>query len=61
MEAQANGLTCVISDTISREVNVIPGQLKPLSLGTSPEKWAETVVRAGKGRESGRKRFIRDL
>lgn len=61
VEAQANGLTCVISDTISREVNVIPGQLKPLSLGTSPEKWAETVVRAGKRPRVGKEEIYQGL
>lgn len=44
IEAQASGLTCVFSDTITREVN-ITGQSEFLSLGDSPEVWADHILR----------------
>lgn len=42
VEAQANGLPCVFSDTITKEVNILP-DTKYVSLNESPEKWAEEI------------------
>ncbi len=42
IEAQANGLTCVISDTITREAD-ITGLVSYLPLTVSPAVWAEAA------------------
>lgn len=43
-EAQAAGLPCVISDRIPSESIVVPDIVNVMSLDTSAEKWAETVI-----------------
>lgn len=43
VEAQASGLPCTISDTITKEAN-ITGLVKYLSLSQSPSEWADAVV-----------------
>lgn len=43
IEAQAIGLRCVVSDTISREV-FLTNLVVPLSLNDSPQKWMETAT-----------------
>ena len=43
LEAQANGLPCVVSDAIVPEIQVNPN-LYRLSLQDSPKQWAECVV-----------------
>lgn len=45
IEAQASGLPCVASDTITREVCITP-IVTQLSLGLSDEEWAEHVLDA---------------
>lgn len=47
IEAQANGLNCLFSSTISKEVD-ITGNVKYLNLNDSPEKWAEEVIKLSK-------------
>lgn len=42
VEAQANGLPCLFSDTISSEVCILPGT-KTMSLDQSPEEWARQI------------------
>lgn len=42
IEQQANGLKCVVSDTITREVNKT-GNVTFLSLNSPAEKWAEVI------------------
>jgi len=50
IEAQAAGLPCVIADTITREAD-ITGLVSYLSLGASPEEWADAALaRAGRER-----------
>jgi glycosyltransferase involved in cell wall biosynthesis len=73
IEAQAVGVPCVISDTITREANVT-GNVEYLSIELAPESWAQALCRerkaprgaaAGIMRERGysiydaRDRFIR--
>ncbi|MGN0417213.1 glycosyltransferase [Anaerostipes faecalis] len=41
IEAQASGLECFVSDTITREVNI--GLCKYLSLKKSPKQWAQYI------------------
>lgn len=49
IEAQAAGLKCLVSDSVTEEVLITPlAQAKPLQAG--PEKWAETVL-SGSGYE----------
>lgn len=43
VEAQAAGLPCTITDTITREAN-ITGLVKYLSLSQSPAEWADAVI-----------------
>ena len=42
IEAQASGLKCLLSDTISKEVD-ITGNVEFMSLGNSPREWAEKI------------------
>lgn len=58
VEAQANGLSCVIADTISEEADMVPGQIRAFSLDISPEVWAEAVVET-EGRPRAREQEIR--
>ena len=48
IEAQAVGLPCVYSDTITREVNILKLQNKVMSLDDSYSSWAEEVVSSRK-------------
>ena len=62
VEAQACGLPCVFSDTITREVDVMENPF--LSLDESKTEWAKTAVRtAGRYEESGkiRRSFEKEL
>jgi len=42
IEAQANGLRCIVSDTITRECN-LTGLVEFVSLASSPKQWADVV------------------
>ena len=44
VEALGNGLTCVVSDQITRELDAF--SVTHLSLGTDPSHWAETLASA---------------
>lgn len=44
VEAQASGLHCVISDTISEESILIDDLVRMISLKDSPKKWAEEII-----------------
>ena len=44
IEAQANGLKCVISDTIPKQC-AITDNVEIISLNESPKLWAERVLR----------------
>ena len=44
MEAQAAGLTLVVSDTITPEMDVVPGLVRRRSLKQSASDWADTVL-----------------
>ena len=58
IEAQATGLPCLISDSITREAN-ITGLVKYESLSASALKWAEDVQSmVGKKRKDTRCSFI---
>ncbi|KUP35451.1 glycosyl transferase [Bacillus halotolerans] len=46
VEAQASGLPCIISDTITEKVDTGLGLVKRVSLSKSMDIWAETIVRA---------------
>ena len=45
VEAQANGLPCVISDSITREVGIC-GNVDYKGLGYGPDKWADAALSA---------------
>ena len=47
IEAQATGLPCVISDTITKEADVT-GNVKYMTLKDSYKKWADSAVEAAK-------------
>lgn len=42
IEAQAAGLTCIVSDTITRDINI--GLCEFMSLKLSPKQWAEKII-----------------
>jgi glycosyltransferase involved in cell wall biosynthesis len=44
LEAQAAGLPCVLSDTITRELEVVPQIIRRLSLSTPTSVWADNVL-----------------
>lgn len=48
IEAQASGLNCIVSNTITNEVN-ITGMVKYLSLQDSPETWANAIFQYKNG------------
>lgn len=51
LEAQASGVQCLISDTITPK-NIITNNVKILSLNDKPEIWAEEIIKLyKKGRE----------
>lgn len=45
VEAQGSGLSCVISDTITRDVDLGAGLIQFESLNNSPADWAEKVTK----------------
>jgi glycosyltransferase EpsF len=51
VEAQMNGLRCIVSDKISKTVNISGGVLF-LSLERSAKEWAETILEFGQSRLS---------
>lgn len=46
IEAQASNLPCVLSDTITRDIDVGTGLLKYLSLNLPIEKWSEEIMKS---------------
>lgn len=44
LEAQASGLPCVVSDSVTPEATVVEHQVSRLSLAASPETWATRVL-----------------
>lgn len=51
LEAQANGLSCVVSDTITDEAYVLPQAVRALPLQAQEAHWSEALLEmAGKGR-----------
>ena len=54
LEAQANGLPCVISDQITEEAVISRENVRKLSLNESPEKWADTVFEMKKAGRVGK-------
>lgn len=51
VEAQANGLKCFVSDTISEESN-ITGSIDYISLNKKSEYWADLILKNGKERRN---------
>ena len=54
LEAQAAGLRCFVSDTISAETDIFPELITRLCLADGPSAWAEALVKA---QPLGEKRF----
>lgn len=59
IEAQANGLPCVIADTITREADVT-GNVQFLSLEEPPAYWAERVLAAERISNDQAEVFLKD-
>ena len=58
IEAQASGLPCVVSDTVTKEVDVT-GLVHFVSLSNPPKKWAEIIIATESIiRENTKERFI---
>lgn len=56
IEAQASGLDCIISDTITKECN-ITGNVKFKSLKESPKQWSDDIIANNKNRSEEEKIF----
>lgn len=48
VEAQATGLPCVVSDVITKQVEITE-KIKYVSLDTSAEKWADSIIQISSG------------
>ena len=60
IEAQATGLPCVISDTITAEAN-ITGLVEYKSLSVSPDDWAGTAIKLlGHKRKDTKEDFLKN-
>ena len=46
VEAQAAGLSCVVSNAVPMEADVVPRLVQRLDLGDSPEEWARVALLA---------------
>jgi glycosyltransferase involved in cell wall biosynthesis len=46
IEAQAAGLPCVLSEAITDEVSILPGQVIHLSASRTPKEWAVSTIDA---------------
>jgi glycosyltransferase involved in cell wall biosynthesis len=44
VEAQAAGLSCILSDRVPQEATVIPGLVQWMSLEQPPARWAEKLI-----------------
>ena len=58
IEAQAIGLNCIVSDTITKQAN-ITGLVKYLSLNLEAEKWADECLKAEKIHKTTKEDFIK--
>lgn len=58
IEAQASGLSCVISDRVSDECIVTNNLVSSISLDESPEQWAERILQKSK---RGHENHIREI
>lgn len=52
VEAEANGLPCEISDSVTKEVDVL-GQAKFISLKAPDKKWADEILKCAAMKRSG--------
>lgn len=59
IEAQASGLPCIISDSITSEVCVTP-IIKYVSLTKLPSQWAEIVISAERGERGGMEHYLKN-
>jgi glycosyltransferase involved in cell wall biosynthesis len=46
IEAQASGLRCIVSDTVTNEANILSEQMIQLPLSDGPNRWAAKTVEA---------------
>jgi glycosyltransferase involved in cell wall biosynthesis len=58
VEAQASGLPCVLSDTITREVDIVGCSYLPLK--KTPREWAEETIRIASAEDKMYKRDTHD-
>lgn len=59
VEAQAAGIPCVVSDSISKETNICGG-VSFISLHEAPEKWSETIQKINDRKMAGESRKIKE-
>lgn len=58
IEAQATGLPCVISDTITKQANVL-GTVKYISLNSAVDIWVQEILSKNKERYFSKEAFIK--
>jgi glycosyltransferase involved in cell wall biosynthesis len=59
VEAQAAGLSCVISDRLPQEIDVVPALIHRLSLDAPPTVWAERILDATRAPRPARLEALR--
>jgi len=59
IEAQAAGLSCIVSDAVSRESDIGAGLIRFVSLKESPKEWAEKVLSADINHVDSREALVR--
>ena len=60
LEAQAAGVPCLISDTITNEV-MLTGLVEAMSLKQSAKEWADKVVAAGQENRNERRSYLKEI
>jgi len=58
IEAQANGLQCIVSNQISKEI-LLTNSIQMLSLSDTKEQWAETIIRIPRTRSNSCMEMLR--
>lgn len=61
IEAQANGLPCLMSDSVSEEAVVFKGNVQRLSLQTDDQMWADTLLSMSKIKRTSAEKIMEQM